>query len=323
MIQISKHKRWAVVLAAGEGARLAQLTTDANGVATPKQFCSLDGRRTLLDATLSRAAAVSDARRTLVVVAAQHENWWREHLAHVPRENIIVQPRNCGTASGVALALEFVLARDREASVALLPSDHYVEADAVLAGALRRAFRALTATPAEVVLLGVTPDAPEREYGWIVPGAPLAGEIRCIDTFVEKPDERRASELLAAGALWSSFLIVARAAVLNELIAARRPDVARALRGAAHLSPAELRERYAATPVADLSRDVFQGAESALCVIRVPQCGWTDLGTPRRVASCLRRARASAPRFDAAPAVVRGFDLGSALQARGELFAAS
>lgn len=39
---------WAVVLAAGDGSRLARLTTDAAGNSVPKQFCSLDGRASLL-----------------------------------------------------------------------------------------------------------------------------------------------------------------------------------------------------------------------------------------------------------------------------------
>src|SRR5262245_3901959 len=34
---------WAIVLAAGEGTRLRSLTTMADGVPVPKQFCSLDG----------------------------------------------------------------------------------------------------------------------------------------------------------------------------------------------------------------------------------------------------------------------------------------
>jgi len=45
------------VLAAGEGARLRTLTTDASGTAIPKQFCSLHGGTSLLLDTLSLAAS--------------------------------------------------------------------------------------------------------------------------------------------------------------------------------------------------------------------------------------------------------------------------
>jgi hypothetical protein len=39
----------------------------------------------------------------------------------------------------------------------------------------------------------------------------------------------------------------------------------------------------------DFSRDVLEGQESLLRVLTVPACGWSDLGTPRRVAETLTR----------------------------------
>ena len=44
-----------------------------------------------------------------------------------------------------------------------------------------------------------------------------------------------------------------------------------------------------------LSRDVLEGSEDFLRVQLVPPCGWTDLGTPRRVAECLGREVELAP----------------------------
>jgi len=52
-----RQHTWALVLAAGEGARLRTLTTDASGTAIPKQFCSLHGGTSLLLDTLSLAAS--------------------------------------------------------------------------------------------------------------------------------------------------------------------------------------------------------------------------------------------------------------------------
>lgn len=39
---------WGLVLAAGDGIRLSALTTDPQGIAVPKQFCSLSGDDSLL-----------------------------------------------------------------------------------------------------------------------------------------------------------------------------------------------------------------------------------------------------------------------------------
>lgn len=44
------NHHWAVVLAAGDGTRLASLTSDDRGRSVPKQFCSLNGGGSLLHA---------------------------------------------------------------------------------------------------------------------------------------------------------------------------------------------------------------------------------------------------------------------------------
>src|SRR5262245_21480212 len=83
---------WVVILAAGDGQRLAAITTGPDGRAVPKQFCSLDGERSLLRATLQRAARLAPPERTLVVVAAAHEAWWLRELHDLPAGNILAQP---------------------------------------------------------------------------------------------------------------------------------------------------------------------------------------------------------------------------------------
>ena len=96
---------WAIVLAAGDGTRLRDLTTDPSGQTIPKQFCSLDGDVSLLQLALSRAEQVAPWDRVTTVVAAQHEDWWLRPLQTLPGRNVIVQPRNRGTAIGTLLPL--------------------------------------------------------------------------------------------------------------------------------------------------------------------------------------------------------------------------
>ena len=60
---------WAVVLAAGDGTRLAALTTDAAGISVPKQFCSLNGGNALIQETLQRARHVAAPERVCSIVA--------------------------------------------------------------------------------------------------------------------------------------------------------------------------------------------------------------------------------------------------------------
>ena len=124
---------WVVVLAAGDGRRLHQLTTNESGVPVPKQFCSLNGGPSLLRSALRRAETVASPHRICTVVAEQHRHWWQPALTPAEHANVIVQPRNRGTANGILLPLLHIMRRDPQARVVLLPSDHYVDDEAVLA----------------------------------------------------------------------------------------------------------------------------------------------------------------------------------------------
>src|SRR3974390_3822598 len=118
---MSHQHTWALVLAAGDGARLRSLTTDASGTAIPKQFCSLHGGNSLLLDTLRRARGFAARNRIGAVVAEAHRRWWASDLCSLNRPNIIVQPANRGTANGILLPLLSILAQDPLAKIVFLP----------------------------------------------------------------------------------------------------------------------------------------------------------------------------------------------------------
>lgn len=295
---------WVIVLAAGQGRRLQSLTTDREGRTTPKQYCSLRGARTLLDGALERAFALSVPERTLVVVAREHREHWERLFDRLPASNVLVQPRDRGTAAGLLLPLHTIVARDPRAVVVSLPADHHVERERVLASALRRAVDECRIDRRRVALLGIAPDGPETEYGWILPQTGT-WVVRGVERFVEKPPVALARELLAREAVWNSFILAGAGNAFLDLVRRRTPALAAAFESAfrrPHPTSAESLERlYAAIASADLSRDVLEGSEPFLRVQLVPPCGWTDLGTPRRVAECLARSGARALASNARP----------------------
>jgi mannose-1-phosphate guanylyltransferase len=302
---MQSSNRWALILAAGSGTRLSRLTADRSGGSVPKQFCSLSGGASLLEETLGRAASVASPAQTAIVVAAEHRRFWRSALAHVARDNVIVQPRNRGTANGILLGVSAIVERDADAIVAILPSDHYVEKEDVVARALEQAAAAIDASDsAAIEFLGIAPDAVDPELGYIVPGEPEAGGSRRIARFVEKPARPIAARLVRERALWNSFIIVARASALIALVARRYPEQVAAFRGIWRLgagrSSRELASLYERLPDIDFSRGVVEGADAPLGVIAVPNCGWSDLGTPQRVADCLARLAFVRPRAPSA-----------------------
>jgi mannose-1-phosphate guanylyltransferase len=284
---------WVLILAGGEGSRLQSLTTTMGGTPIPKQFCSLRDGASLLHEALDRARALTRSQNICAVVAAQHEQWWRPQLSGLAAKNIIVQPLNRGTANGVLLALLYRLERNQSARIVLLPADHHVRAEPVLARSLRWALDEAQGSRDEVLLLGLEPDVPDPQLGYIVPGSADARGLRRVAQFVEKPPVEEASALIGRGALWNAFIVVARARALLAMFARRVPDLVRAMQtavrrerrshGAAHATA----NLYVQLPTVDLSRDILASESSCLRVLPVDPCGWSDLGTPERVARAL------------------------------------
>ena len=150
-----RQRTWAVVLAAGDGTRLATLTTDASGNPVPKQFCSLNGGRSLLHEALQRARRIVPRDRVCAIVADQHRSYWRSSLWALASSSVIVQPCNRGTAHGVLLTVLAILERDPLARIVFLPADHYVRDERGLTGSLRDAATLLSRNPEGLVLVGI------------------------------------------------------------------------------------------------------------------------------------------------------------------------
>jgi mannose-1-phosphate guanylyltransferase len=304
------NRTWAIVLAAGEGTRLASLTRDASGNSVPKQFCSLNGGSALVHDALQRARHIAPPEQVCAIVAQQHSRYWRKALQSLPARNIIIQPLNRGTANGVLLCVLAILDRDPLARIVFLPADHFVVDESTLARTLHDLAVHLNHNPDGLTLIGIEPDEADPELGYIVPGRALADGSRTVARFVEKPPVRIARELFEGKALWNSFIFAATGTALLGLLrlqmGASVDDMATALaRDAQSARASALVDLYERLPVVDFSRAVVQQAPQTLRVITAPACGWTDLGTPRRVADTLRRLGDNAPRAWTEPSTVR------------------
>jgi mannose-1-phosphate guanylyltransferase len=286
---------WAVVLAGGQGSRLSSITMTSTGTAIPKQFCSLGAGASLLHDAVHRASAVAVASRTYVVVSEQHRQWWQKMLPSIGQCRLQVQPAARGTGIGILLPLLEIEQRDPGASVLFLPSDHYVRDEARLGASLRDAMALTRIHPDKVILLGFEPDDEDPDLGYIVPHHDGRHLSSVVSRFVEKPSRSEAHTLTVQGALWNSFIFACRPRALLQLFEARFPRAVHDLRKAMCAIGADGRSRLADVfehlPGIDFSDEIVADNAAHLLVLRVPPCGWSDLGTPVRLAQTVRRYR--------------------------------
>jgi mannose-1-phosphate guanylyltransferase len=282
---------WAIVLAGGDGRRLRPLTTSLSGIAVPKQYCSLWGGSSLLEEAMVRAAGIAPLRRTCTVVAAGHRRWWSTSLAQQPGENIIVQPQNRGTGVGVLLALLQLRERDPYANVVLLPADHYLRDEVTMAASLQQLADLAAANTDHVYLLGAEPSAADPELGYIVPSDLRRDRPSGVKYFVEKPPLAEAASLLSQGALVNVFIFAGSVGALLGMFKESYGNEMFTLSATPRQGGADfghLTSIYEHLPVVDFSHDILARQTAVLRVVPVPECGWTDLGTPERVAEVLK-----------------------------------
>lgn len=278
---------WVVVLAAGDGRRLSSLTTNSDGITIPKQYCSFKSPQSMLQHAIARACRLVTLDRVVPIVAAKHRQWWEPELATLNPGNIVVQPHNRGTAAGILLPLLHVHRQDPGARIVILPSDHYVADEALLKGSLVQALSRVNAGNEDIILMGITAESADTEYGWIVPGPHIedGDELRRVGSFVEKPSLDVAKELLEQQALWNSFMLVGNCATFLRLYERTCPDLLR--RFPKDLAPDQLEALYKTLPTLDFSHDLLARSADHLLVYPVPACGWSDLGTPEKIVCLL------------------------------------
>jgi mannose-1-phosphate guanylyltransferase len=259
-----------VILAGGVGSRFWPVSTPAR----PKQLLPLAGDEPLIAQTVRRVLPLVPVDRVRVLTGAALAAPILGAAAQLGREQLLIEPVARGTAPALAWAAHTIHARDPDAVMLSLHSDHVIEPAASFRDVLARA-AALSVVHERLFTLGAVPTRPETGYGYIAPGAALGAEgtARAVARFVEKPDAATAARYIAEGCLWNTGIFIWPVRLLLAELRQHTPELAGLLH---HLDAGDVGAFFDAAPSLSIDEGLLERSGSV--AVLQADFDWDDVG---------------------------------------------
>lgn len=210
---------YGLIMAGGIGSRF----WPKSRIGRPKQFLEFFGSQSLIQTTINRIRPLIPPERIIVSTNSDYAALVKEQIPDIPDENIIGEPVAKNTGPCIAFAAALIRERDPDATMVVLPSDHFIRNEKAFLEDLENCVT-LANEKEELVTIGIPPTRPETGYGYIqyVDKESVSNTVEesyVVKTFAEKPDLDTALKFLQSGDfLWNSGMFIWKAkSILKEI----------------------------------------------------------------------------------------------------------
>lgn len=274
--------RYVIIMAGGVGSRFWPLSRQDK----PKQFLDILGTgESFLQQTFRRFSTVCPTENIYIVTNSDYKNLVLEQIKVNP-ENILTEPLRRNTAPCIAYGAFKILKKNRNASIAVTPADHFISKEKEFCEVIKDCLDFVKNNDA-LLTLGIKPDRPETGYGYIQADTKKAVNGQCdlmkVKTFTEKPDINLAAMFLQSGDFfWNSGIFISNVASLISAFEKYLPDMFVAFDEGKELFGTDKEQGFidkTYTECRNISIDygIMEKADNVF--VKCIDIGWSDLGT--------------------------------------------
>jgi len=261
---------YAVILAGGSGTRFWPRSRRN----LPKQFLPILGQESLFQMTLKRIRACVAPDHVYIVTNQQYKKIILQQTRSltIPGRNILLEPEGKNTAPAICWAAIRIYQHNKDAVMAVLPSDHLIARPLQFLHLLNKAVS--LARSRFLVTFGIVPTRPETGFGYIK--ATKVKDVWKVDRFIEKPDARRAKRFVTAhNYFWNSGMFVWRC---EDILDAFRKYLPKVFHLLMRFRGKNVSRFWEDLPNISVDYGILEKARN-VAVIPARDLGWSDLGS--------------------------------------------
>lgn len=278
------ENHYCIIMAGGLGSRFWPVSRNSK----PKQFLDILGTgKTFVRQTYERFVNIMPKENILVVTSSAYKDILHEQIPELTPDQILLEPYRRNTAPCMAYATYKLLSRNPDATVVVTPADHFIQNDDVFLNTINNALNYAQNNDV-LITLGVKPNRPETEYGYIQANKHnffnINGNVAYnVKTFTEKPNAQLAEVFVNSGEfLWNSGIFIWNLKTILKEIEEHQPEIATLFGEGSDKyytkqEPQFINTVYEECKSISIDYGIMEKTEKA--VVYPVSFGWSDLGT--------------------------------------------
>ncbi|GAE14521.1 Mannose-1-phosphate guanylyltransferase RfbM [Bacteroides pyogenes] len=276
---MTNKNNYCVIMGGGIGSHFWPLSRKN----LPKQFMDVFGTgRSLLQQTFDRFQKIIPTENILIATNAIYADLVKKQFPELNEKQILLEPARRNTAPCIAWAAHRIQALNPNANIVVAPCDHLILKEEEFYKAIEKGLEFVSKSE-KLLTLGIRPNRPETEYGYIQIDEPVGDGFYKVKTFTEKPELDLAKVFVESGEFyWNSGIFMWNVNTILKTGEALLPELSAKLASGKGVygtdaEQAFIEEHFPACPNVSIDFGIMEKADNVF--VSLGDFGWSDLGT--------------------------------------------